>query len=54
MKRYQLLELISELLQDQKEIRDTHIDYILAEDKSSSMIIITKDKDLFEVKVRRM
>lgn len=50
MKKYQLLEL----LQDRKEIRDTHIDYVLAENKSGSMTVITKDEDLFEVKIRRI
>ena len=54
MKKYQLVELISELLQDQKEIKATHIDYKLTEDRSSSMTVITKDEDLFEVRVRRI
>jgi len=54
MKKYQLLELISELLQDRKEIKSTSISYKRTEDKFSSMIIIAKDENVFEVKIRRM
>ena len=54
MGKYQLLELISELFQDQKKIKSTSIDYKSTEDRSGSMIVITKDEDAFEIKIRRM
>jgi len=56
MKKYRLLELIAELFQNKNEIRSTSISYRHEEtgDKSASMIIITKDEDVFEVKVRKI
>jgi len=55
MKKYQLLELIAGLFQSKSEIRSTSISYRRENgDKSASMIVITKDEDVFEVKVRRI
>jgi len=54
MKKFQLLELIAEIFQKQDEIRSTSIDYKRTENKSGSMIVITKDEEVFEVRVRRI
>lgn len=54
MGKYQLLELIAGLFQNRKEIKSTSIDYKRTENKSGSMIVITKDEEVFEVRVRRL